>query len=217
MSLKLKSTRNNPDPTKFKKEPKEEEEEVQIIEILEHTAVESVHYNSIQIPFKSEANNYLISNPSDYSVLSERIKQLESENKSLLNTIRLKSSENDLLKQNEIKIKAKINELNEMIEVKSNEINDLKLKLDKYKNDQSEIITKKIIVNLEPESTFKTDHDFSTDDDSNKSNDKSESTFDSDHYMSANESTDNDDDDDDSYENDKEPTNKVVYFCSFLL
>ena len=53
---------------------------------------------------------------------------------------------------------------------------------------------------------------------SNKINDKSESTFDSDHYMSANESTDNDDDDDDdSYENNKEPTNKVVYFCSFLL
>jgi len=127
---KLAATRNNPDPVEFKKEPKENE-----IEIIEHTT--DGHFNSIHIPFKTESNNNnnnnLTSNTFDCFVLNERIKQLESENKSLLKTI----------------------------EEQSSEISGLKLKLNKYEaiceNNQSEEEPS----NLEPESTFDSDNEMS--------------------------------------------------------
>ena len=127
---KLAATRNNTDPVEFKKEPKEYE-----IEIIEHTT--DGHFNSIHIPFKTEPNNNnnnnLTSNTFDCFVLNERIKQLESENKSLLKTI----------------------------EEQSSEISGLKLKLNKYEaiceNNQSEEEPS----NLEPGSTFDSDNEMS--------------------------------------------------------
>ncbi len=102
MSFILKSTSNNPNPIKFKKE----------IEILEETtSFGQYNYNNYPIPFKKEQtddnNNAVYYSHSNY----ERIKQLELENESL---------------------KSKINDLNEKIIVQSNEITDLKLRLNNY-------------------------------------------------------------------------------------
>ena len=102
MSFILKSTSNNPNPIKFKKE----------IEILEETtSFGQYNNNNYPIPFKKEPiDDY--NNAVDYSHSNyERIKQLELENESL---------------------KSKINDLNETIIVQSNEITDLKLRLNNY-------------------------------------------------------------------------------------
>ena len=125
MSFKIKPTKNNPNPIEFKKESKHEHSEDEI-EILEQKT--RGQYNNKKIEFKREPinNNHFASNTCDYSVLKERIKQLESENKSLLKTIQKKSNENDLLK-------FKMDGLCETVEVKSNKIIDLKLKLIKQK------------------------------------------------------------------------------------
>ena len=162
MSSKLKSTRNNPVSIELKKEP--EEEEVQIVEILEQTNVNGVHYNSIQIPFKKESNNYLTSNPIDFSVLNEKIKHLETVNKSLLKTIELKSNENDLLKQNEIKL--------------ITENNKLKLRLSRYEaceHNRSIVLIEQIESNFKQEPTVDLDDGTSTsesDINSNQSDDE---------------------------------------------
>jgi hypothetical protein len=190
MSFKLKSTRNNPNPIEFKKETKQEQSENEI-EIIEVTT--NGHFNNnIQIPskkehtdnnnnerinqlelenntFKSKINdlNEIIHAKSDEiidllkqqqrngsSQLNVNINKLELENKSLIN-------ENDQLK-------FKINDLNNLLQVKTSEIIDLKFKLNKYEqkfdlklntsetedeasqNNQSE----ETILNLEPESTY---------------------------------------------------------------
>ena len=104
MSFKLKSTSNNPNPIKFKKE----------IEILEETtSFGQYNNNNYPIPFKKEQTDDNNTNTVDYHYHSnfERIKQLELENESL---------------------KSKISDLNETIIVQSNEITDLKLRLNNY-------------------------------------------------------------------------------------
>jgi hypothetical protein len=105
MSFILKSTSNNPNPIKFKKE----------IEILEKTTSfgQYNNNNNYPIPFKKEQTDDNNTNTVDYHYHSnfERIKQLELENESL---------------------KSKINDLNETIIVQSNEITDLKLRLNNY-------------------------------------------------------------------------------------
>jgi hypothetical protein len=104
MSFILKPTSNNPNPIKFKKE----------IEILEETtSFGQYNNNNYPIPFKKEQTDDNNTNTVDYHYHSnfERIKQLELENESL---------------------KSKINDLNETIIVQSNEITDLKLRLNNY-------------------------------------------------------------------------------------
>jgi hypothetical protein len=125
MSFILKSTSNNPNPIKFKKE----------IEILEETtSFGQYNNNNYPIPFKKEQtddNN----NAVDYHYHSnnyERIKNLES----------------------------KIIDLNEIIQAQSNEISDLKLRLNEYEpisnrqmNERSEKNqTEETMFNLEIES-----------------------------------------------------------------
>jgi len=101
MSFKLTPTSNNPNPIKFKKE----------IEILEETtSFGQYNNNNYPIPFKKEPIDQ--NNTVNYSHSNnERIKQLESENESLI---------------------FKINDLNMTIIIQSNEITDLKLRLNKY-------------------------------------------------------------------------------------
>ncbi len=148
MSFKSKPTINNANPIEFKKEPTQQQEQTDDdVEILEETAIGQ--YNHQQIPFRRDNNN-------------EKIKQLESEIKLLLNennslnkTIHAKSNEIiDLLKQQKndgiiqlneriifnklelenISLKSKINELNETLQVQSNEIADLRFRLNKYES-----------------------------------------------------------------------------------
>jgi hypothetical protein len=149
MSFKLKPTSNNPNPVEFKKEPTQQQQEQteDEIEILEETIIGQ--YNHQQIPFRGDNNN-------------EKIKQLESEIKLLLNennslnkTIHAKSNEIiDLLKQQKhdginqlneriifnklesenISLISKINDLNATLQVQSNEIADLKFRLNKYES-----------------------------------------------------------------------------------
>ncbi len=119
---------------------------------------ESEHEIEILKPIKRELfynnNNYTF----DYSVLNnERIKQLELENKSLI---------------------SKINDLNEILQVKSNEIIDLKLKLSKYETDQNDDQASKnnqTILNLKSDLNYNmsfcesdTDSDQSDDETNNK-------------------------------------------------
>ena len=150
MSFKIKPTKNNPNPIEFKKESKHEHSEDEI-EILEQKT--RGQYNNKKIEFKREPinNNHFASNTCDYSVLKERIKQLESENKSLLKTIQKKSNENDLLK-------FKMDGLCETVEVKSNKIIDLKLKLKRYetnKNNQTEMKTRDYVLSNKMVNYFK--------------------------------------------------------------
>ncbi len=148
MSFKSKPTINNANPIEFKKEPTQQQEQTDDdVEILEETAIGQ--YNHQQIPFRRDNNN-------------EKIKQLESEIKLLLNennslnkTIHAKSNEIiDLLKQQKndginqlneriifnklelenISLKSKINDLNETLQVQSNEIADLRFRLNKYES-----------------------------------------------------------------------------------
>ena len=65
MSSELKRTRNNPDPFKFKKEPKDQHLEDDEIEIVEQIT-------GGQIPFKTESNNNT-NLTFDFSGLNERI------------------------------------------------------------------------------------------------------------------------------------------------
>lgn len=79
--------------------------------------------------------------------LLNRIEQLESEKKTLIETIQFKLKENEILKQNETQLLTKINDLNNKILINStqmieenflNKINSLELKLKNYeKSDQN--------------------------------------------------------------------------------
>ena len=126
MSFKLKPTINNPNPIEFKKEIKILEEETSIGQ-----------HNRYHIPFKREPidnNNNNTFNYSDLLNSNERINQLDSEN---------------------ISLKSKINDLNEIIQVQSNEIISLKLKLNKYEPQSCESDSNQnddqTIINLETE------------------------------------------------------------------
>jgi len=131
-----------------------------LIEFKKESKQQKESEDKIEIlkPIKREPfynnNNYTF----DYSVLNnERIKQLELENKSLI---------------------SKINDLNEILQVKSNEIIDLKLKLSKYETDQNDDQTSKnnkIILNLKSDLNYDmsfcesdTDSDQSDDETNNK-------------------------------------------------
>jgi hypothetical protein len=126
MSFKSKPTINNPNPIEFKKEIKILEEETSIGQ-----------HNRYHIPFKREPidnNNNNTFNYSDLLNSNERINQLDSEN---------------------ISLKSKINDLNEIIQVQSNEIISLKLKLNKYEPQSCESDSNQnddqTIINLETE------------------------------------------------------------------
>ena len=136
LSSKLVPTRNNRDPVKFdiktEKPPINDNigDNDEIIEILDETT--SGHYinnnnNMKFIPFKKEPieNNQIMELESISNEYTTRIKQLELENKHLLEIIQIKSTENDLLKNNEMKMKQ--NETNLFVEM-----NALKLKLNEY-------------------------------------------------------------------------------------
>lgn len=146
MLSKSKPTRNNPKPVEIKKEPEHYQQSEDKIIIIEQTIGSKYNY---QIPFKREPimsiDNYLTSNTFDYSVLNERIKQLESENKSLLN-------EN-------YSLKTEMNGINETIQVKSNEIIDLQLKLKKFETNKINQIESNLDGNNIEEDDDETDFD----------------------------------------------------------
>jgi len=146
MLSKSKPTRNNPKPVEIKKEPEYYQQSEDKIIIIEQTIGSKYNY---QIPFKREPimsiDNYLTSNTFDYSVLNERIKQLESENKSLLN-------EN-------YSSKTEMNGINETIQVKSNEIIDLQLKLKKFETNKINQIESNLDGNNIEEDDDETDFD----------------------------------------------------------
>ena len=173
MSFKLKPTINNPNPIEFKKE----------IEILEETSsLGQYNNNNYPIPFKKEPiddNNtvdYLHSN-------FERIKQLESENKSLI---------------------FKINDLNKTIKEQSNEINGLKLRLNKYESESN---------NHMPTPQFGIDSGQNENETTSDNKQSGETMFnleiESNHLMSTSES-------DESDQCDNETNNKVINIISSL-
>ena len=95
-------------PTSNNPNPIKFKKEIEILE--ETTSFGQYNNNNYPIPFKKEPIDY--NNAVDYSHSNnERIKHLELENESL---------------------KSKINDLNETIIVQSNEITDLKLRLNNY-------------------------------------------------------------------------------------
>ena len=171
LSSKLVPTRNNRDPVKFdiktEKPPINDnvDDDDEIIEIFEETT--GSHYinnnNMKFIPFKKEPidNNQIMKLESISNEYTTRIKQLELENKHLLEIIQIKSTENDLLKNNEMKMKQ--NETNLLVE-----INALKLKLNEYEgntaNQQSSSSSsssninniEEIILSSESESEYET-------------------------------------------------------------
>ncbi len=170
MSFILKSTSNNPNPIKFKKE----------IEILKETTSFGQYNNNYPIPFKKEQtddNN----NAVDYSHSNyERIKQLELENESL---------------------KSKINDLNEKIIVQSNEITDLKLRLNNYEPEFNFYM---------PPPEIGTDSGQNENETTSDNNQSEETMFnletESNHLMSTSESDQSDD----------ETSNKVIHIISSL-
>jgi hypothetical protein len=173
MSFILKSTSNNPNPIKFKKE----------IEILEETtSFGQYNNNNYPIPFKKEQTDDNNTNTVDYHYHSnfERIKQLELENESL---------------------KSKINDLNEKIIVQSNEIADLKLRLNNYEPEYNYYVSTPEIGTDSVQKENETTSD----------NNQSEETMfnletESNHLMSKSESDQSDD----------ETSNKVIHIISSL-
>lgn len=123
-----------------------DDDDDEIIEILEETT--SSHYinskNMKFIPFKKEPidNNQIMELESISNEYTTRIKQLELENKHLLEIIQIKSTENDLLKNNEMKMKQ--NETNLFVE-----INALKLKLNEYEENTANQQSSSNINNIE--------------------------------------------------------------------
>jgi hypothetical protein len=173
MSFKLKPTINNPNPIEFKKE----------IEILEETSsLGQYNNNNYPIPFKKEPNDD--NNKVDYFHSNfERIKQLESENKSLI---------------------FKINDLNKTIKEQSNEINGLKLRLNKYESESN---------NHMPTPQFGIDSGQIENEITSDNNQSGETMFnleiESNHLISTSES-------DESDQCDNETNNKVINIISSL-
>ena len=169
MSFILKSTSNNPNPIKFKKE----------IEILEETTSFGQYNNNYPIPFKKEQTDDNNTNTVDYHYHSnnERIKQLELENESL---------------------KSKINDLNEKIIVQSNEITDLKLRLNNYEPEHNYYM---------PTPEIGTDSGQNENETTSDNNQSEETMFnletESNHNISTSES------DNDSDQNDDDETSKL--------
>jgi hypothetical protein len=177
MSFILKSTSNNPNPIKFKKE----------IEILEETtSFGQYNNNNYPIPFKKEQTDDNNTNTVDYHYHSnfERIIQLELENESL---------------------KSKINDLNETIIVQSNEITDLKLRLNNYEPEYNYYM---------PTPDIGTDSSQNENETTSDNNQSEETIFnleiESNHLMSKSES------DNDSDQNDDDETSnnvlKIIYY-----
>ena len=182
MSFKIKPPKNNPNPIEFKKESQHEHSEDEI-EILEQKT--RGQYNNKQIEFKREPinNNHFASSTCGYSILKERIKQLESENKSLI---------------------FKINDLNKTIKEQSNEINGLKLRLNKYESESN---------NHMPIPQFGIDSGQNENETTSDNNQSGETMFnleiESNHLMSTSES-------DESDQCDNETNNKVINIISSL-
>jgi hypothetical protein len=211
MSLKLKTTRNNPNPVEFKKEHKQQQEQLDDeIEILEETAI-GQYNNNFEIKFKREQidNN------------NEKIKQLELENKLLL-------SENNLLNKT---IHAKSNEIIDLLKQQQqrNENNQLNEHINKLEFENKTLISKIIVLNekiveqsneiVELRSELNTNETASNQDmslsqldtDSDQNDDQSEqsvlnSESESAHILSTDES------DTESDQSDDETNNKVINF-----
>jgi hypothetical protein len=114
----------------IKKEPIDND-----IEVLGNITYSNQNSNnkmySASVPVKSEFNNNQTESNKD-----EKIKQLEQMQEMLFEKIRIKTNENEILKQNETNLIAKNNELHGIIEINtnnqinlSNEITSLKDKL----------------------------------------------------------------------------------------
>jgi len=140
---------------KMKKEPIDNDDDIEILsEISNNNETRNNVINSTSFAVKSEFNNQTESNK------DEKIKQLEQMQEMLFEKIRIKSNENEILKQNETNLIATNTELNhtiemnknnqmnfsneikslkeelfkakETIEMKTNEINELKLQIEKF-------------------------------------------------------------------------------------
>ena len=135
------------------------------IEILNEISTKNENRNYIMNSVKSEFN--ATTNRQIESKKDETIKKLEQIQETLFERIRIKSNENEILKQNEynlksknselnriiemntnnqmnlsyeiISLKEKIFEANETIEIKKNDIIDLKFKIDKYESKINEM------------------------------------------------------------------------------
>jgi len=130
MSAYLNPTRNNSNPVEFKKEPQEQSEELEILEQIINN-----EYSERPVPFKKEKFDHTAALPNkiyyDKEHLIKRVKQL--------------ATENELLKDNESNLLAKIDELNEIVETKTQnetkylvEIERLKLQLNEHKHSNTQ-------------------------------------------------------------------------------
>lgn len=147
----MKSLSNNPNLIEFKQEPKQQHKQSE----EEIKMLEETSFG-----YLIDYNYQFVFKTEPIDNNNERINQLESENKSL---------------------KFKINDLNEILQPKSNEIIDLKLRLNKYETNQNDDETsknyksKQTIFNIESESNqdmssceSDTDSDQGNDETSNK-------------------------------------------------
>jgi len=108
------------DVAKFKKEAESKDED-ELIEIINEVSSSSVSNRPKPKLMKAKTAKFY--------KLNERIEHLELIQKSLLETLKSKTNENKILKQKTAKLMANVNDLNQELESKSNEIIDLKSKL----------------------------------------------------------------------------------------
>jgi hypothetical protein len=120
----------------IKKEPIDNDDHHHQAEILSEITVNNQNRNNViyttsVIPVKSEFNTTTTANNQNESNKDEKIKQLEQIQEMLFEKIRIKSNENEILKQNEMNLIARNNELNYFIEMNTNyhEITSLKEKI----------------------------------------------------------------------------------------
>jgi chromosome segregation ATPase len=109
----------NTDVVQFKKEAAcNSKDDDEIIEIINEVSSSSSVTNRPKPLMKAKI-----------AKLNEKIEHLELIQKSLLETLKSRTNENKILKQKTAKLTANVNELNQELESKSNEISDLKSKL----------------------------------------------------------------------------------------
>lgn len=111
----------NTDVVQFKKEAAcNSKDDDEIIEIINEVSSSSV---------TNRPKPLMKAKIAKLNKLNEKIEHLELIQKSLLETLKSRTNENKILKQKTAKLIANVNELNQELESKSNEISDLKSKL----------------------------------------------------------------------------------------